>query len=184
VINVIKQSDVMTHPDPNYWADFGDSPPPVPSTEDEDYDYPEGEDYDYPEYTPEADTETVEELVNEGLPTTLPTTAPTTQCQDQVMNGDESDTDCGGSCAELCLDGQRCMDDSDCRADFGEWCRTWVYPGDLTVMLCANTPREAETAETVEVVPDKMVVEEMAPTGEPTRHPTMFDDALSGAVGV
>eukprot|EP01049_Picozoa_sp_SAG25_P000385 SAG25_NODE_13_length_24452_cov_18.893976_17_plen_1151_part_00 len=36
-------------------------------------------------------------------------------CFDNVTNGDESDTDCGGSCA-VCADGDTCRVDSDCRS--------------------------------------------------------------------
>jgi hypothetical protein len=38
--------------------------------------------------------------------------APT--CSDEILNGDESDVDCGGSCPERCAANQDCVDDTDC----------------------------------------------------------------------
>ena len=38
-------------------------------------------------------------------------------CSDNQINGDETDVDCGGSC-DLCKDGQRCDQDSDCKSQF------------------------------------------------------------------
>jgi hypothetical protein len=38
-------------------------------------------------------------------------------CDDQTLNGDESDVDCGGSCP-ACGDGQTCDDDDDCQSGF------------------------------------------------------------------
>ncbi len=38
-------------------------------------------------------------------------------CSDSLINGDETDTDCGGSC-DLCEDGQRCEANTDCKSQF------------------------------------------------------------------
>ncbi len=40
-----------------------------------------------------------------------------TSCDDGARNGDETDVDCGGSCAP-CPDGAGCAEDSDCRSGF------------------------------------------------------------------
>lgn len=40
--------------------------------------------------------------------------APPPPCFDSVQNGDESDIDCGGSCATKCEDGLKCNVDADC----------------------------------------------------------------------
>ena len=40
-----------------------------------------------------------------------------TNCSDSLINGNETDTDCGGRC-DRCEDGQRCEIDSDCKSDF------------------------------------------------------------------
>jgi hypothetical protein len=45
-------------------------------------------------------------------PATLTCSAPT--CGDGVQNGDETDTDCGGSCGATCTDGEACDDAADC----------------------------------------------------------------------
>lgn len=37
-------------------------------------------------------------------------------CNDELLNGDESDVDCGGSCSERCAVGSLCASDADCEA--------------------------------------------------------------------
>jgi hypothetical protein len=39
----------------------------------------------------------------------------TPPCSDGVLDGNESDVDCGGSCGATCADGQRCLGNADCR---------------------------------------------------------------------
>lgn len=39
-------------------------------------------------------------------------------CSDRVMDGDESDVDCGGSCNVKCSNGKVCISNSDCRNNF------------------------------------------------------------------
>ena len=38
-------------------------------------------------------------------------------CEDNIQNGDETDTDCGGSCPD-CPDNSGCLEDSDCASNF------------------------------------------------------------------
>jgi hypothetical protein len=40
--------------------------------------------------------------------------APPPPCQDGTQNGDETDVDCGGSCATKCAEGLKCLVDADC----------------------------------------------------------------------
>ena len=37
-------------------------------------------------------------------------------CNDFVQNGDETDVDCGGSCPDRCVAGQRCAIPGDCES--------------------------------------------------------------------
>jgi hypothetical protein len=46
-----------------------------------------------------------------SMPEPLPLAA---SCEDKLRNQDETDTDCGGSCAQSCAVGQRCAGDTDC----------------------------------------------------------------------
>ncbi len=43
---------------------------------------------------------------------------PPATCSDGILNGDESDVDCGGSCLP-CADGMRCVTDADCAGSCG-----------------------------------------------------------------
>lgn len=43
-------------------------------------------------------------------------TCATAKCNDGVLNGDESDTDCGGRACDGCLTGETCGDDLDCQS--------------------------------------------------------------------
>ena len=59
------------------------------------------------------------------------------QCQNEILDGDESDKDCGGSCPTKCADGQSCAQDTDCALDStcvdspsGKVCQG-LLPGDL-----------------------------------------------------
>ena len=49
-------------------------------------------------------------------------------CRDDILDGDETDVDCGGSCSQLCAGGQSCGDDSDCAS------------GDCQSNVCLSTP--------------------------------------------
>ena len=40
------------------------------------------------------------------------------ECKNRKKDGDETDTDCGGSCALECGDGKSCREDSDCRTGY------------------------------------------------------------------
>eukprot|EP00520_Triparma_pacifica_P008820 CAMPEP_0118651770 /NCGR_PEP_ID=MMETSP0785-20121206/10958_1 /TAXON_ID=91992 /ORGANISM="Bolidomonas pacifica, Strain CCMP 1866" /LENGTH=1735 /DNA_ID=CAMNT_0006544235 /DNA_START=47 /DNA_END=5251 /DNA_ORIENTATION=- len=56
-----------------------------------------------------------------AAPTTSPTPAPTKSptlpiCRNGAMDGDETDTDCGGSCSP-CLEGQACLVSTDCESE-------------------------------------------------------------------
>jgi hypothetical protein len=78
------------------------------------------------------------------------------------------------------------LEDYDCQMDLDFWCRTWVYPGNLVVKLCSNALKDdtatadAQEEEVAETVVQDVVVLDDLPTFEPTRRPTMFDDAVSG----
>ncbi|MEM9691531.1 MAG: hypothetical protein AAGA56_03225, partial [Myxococcota bacterium] len=43
--------------------------------------------------------------------------APPAPCVDGEKNNDETDVDCGGSCAATCADGQSCAVDADCSSN-------------------------------------------------------------------
>ena len=64
----------------------------------------------YPPVDPNADgaTSRVVEYFNCSIP------PPPPPCLDGVQNGDETDLDCGGSCAAGCADGLKCLADEDC----------------------------------------------------------------------
>ena len=58
-------------------------------------------------------------------------TVTTDSCSDGILNGSESDTDCGGSCGRCGL-GRRCVLDSDCTSDIcgtGSVCASPVVTG-------------------------------------------------------
>ena len=40
------------------------------------------------------------------------------RCDDHVTNGDETDTDCGGTCPSKCAEHQKCAEKNDCLSDF------------------------------------------------------------------
>jgi hypothetical protein len=47
-------------------------------------------------------------------------------CSDGVQNGDETDTDCGGSCGATCGYGQRCVSDWDCYYNYCDYDGTCI----------------------------------------------------------
>ena len=51
-------------------------------------------------------------------------------CNDGVQNGDETDVDCGGSCADQCGGGEGCMDADDCQSNECANDGTCEEPGD------------------------------------------------------
>lgn len=71
--------------------------------------------------TGDAEPDTLEPSDTQDVPTDGgqdTDTAPT--CSDGIENGDETDVDCGGSCAP-CSTGASCSSNSDCS---GDWCRS------------------------------------------------------------
>ncbi|MEZ4269150.1 MAG: C-type lectin domain-containing protein [Myxococcota bacterium] len=67
-------------------------------------------------------------------------------CSDVVRNGNESDTDCGGSCAQDCADGKRCTENADCASNkcIGNICQVVacddsVKNGDETDVDCGGS---------------------------------------------
>ena len=65
-------------------------------------------------YPPENPTAGADPRVIEYFNCLIP--APPPPCEDGTKNGDETDTDCGGSCSSKCADGQGCSVDADCQS--------------------------------------------------------------------
>src|SRR5690606_13497497 len=63
-------------------------------------------------------------------------------CDDQVKNGDETDTDCGGSCPTQCAVGQGCAQTTDCDGGIGRsenLCRAQLTDVEDTALVQAGT---------------------------------------------
>jgi hypothetical protein len=69
-------------------------------------------------------------------------------CDDGVVNGDETDVDCGGSCPADCDDGEDCLADDDCTSQIcdpgsntcaSRSCNDGVQNGDETDVDCGGT---------------------------------------------
>ncbi len=61
----------------------------------------------------EQDSDCASNVCGEGN-----TCEPSATCADGVVNGDETDVDCGGSCPQACDDGEGCLADDDCASMF------------------------------------------------------------------
>ena len=66
-------------------------------------------------------------------------------CDDNVVNGDETDADCGGSCASRCAEDKRCGAGSDCASGFCihgacvSRCNNMAKDGDESDVDCGGT---------------------------------------------
>ncbi len=78
-------------------------------------------------------------------------------CDDGVVNGDETDVDCGGSCPADCDDGEDCLADDDCTSQIcdpgsntcaSRSCNDGVQNGDETDVDCGGTcPTDCDDGE-------------------------------------
>jgi hypothetical protein len=79
-------------------------------------------------------------------PIEAPVNPPVDECQDEVLNGDETDIDCGGSSCEACTLGKNCESNSDCAANLlcvdntcDVHCNSGQVDGDETDFDCGGS---------------------------------------------
>ena len=64
-----------------------------------------------------------------------PCWAPADTCTSGARDGDETDVDCGGTCAPCAVAGAACLDDSDC---YYGWCATANMSCAIPIKQCSN----------------------------------------------
>jgi len=129
-----------------------------------------------PTLAPTARPTEVPTLLPTGSPTLLPTLSPTkASCIDEILNGNETDLDCGGDC-HPCDVGQHCLVDTDCKDSecTSNVCTTFAptptpttSPSFLPTMSPSASPSESPSA-----IPTTSPT--FDPTFSPTEYPTTF----------